>query len=47
MAIAREPAPNYVPRVQGPLLSPASPIRTRIAYLVLRILCLRYKRIHL
>ena len=45
MAIAREPAANYVPRVQEPLLSPASPIRTRIAYLVLRILCLRYKRI--
>ncbi len=45
MSIAREPAVNYVPRVQGPLLNPASPIRTRIAYLVLRILCLRYKRI--
>ena len=43
-AIAREPTPNYAPRVQGPLLSRASPIRARIAYLILRILCLPYKR---
>ena len=43
MAIAREPAPNYASRAQAPLLSPALPIRARIAYLILRILCLPYK----